>query len=300
MLKQFICLAVLIPSLAFAQKKEEVAAIKNLCGCFEVEFMYAETFSTDTAYQFKDRYHAKGLEWVTPIKTNDNSIVLQHLLVVDDSTIVKHWREDWAYQQTQWLVFDKNATWKKEQLPADKVKGQWTQTVWEVDDAPRYQGSGHWINNDGKYYWENTADAPLPRREYTKRNDYNVMRRGNRVIVSDKEWIHEQDNQKVLRADGKPDQTLVLEKGFNIYRRVAESRCKPATDWWALHQGFWEQVRKGWDVAINSQPVIQLKSKVDGKSLGRALGEIEKNNSTAQIPALIQKYLQPQGSTASN
>ena len=75
-------------------------------------------------------------------------------------------------------------------MPVSKAdaKGKWLQTVWEVDDAPRYQGISNWVNIDGKTYWENTADAPLPRREYTKRKDYQIMKRGNKIVVNNNEW----------------------------------------------------------------------------------------------------------------
>jgi len=50
----------------------------------------------------------------------------------------------------------------------------------------------------------------LPRREYSKRSDYNVMMRGNHVEITDEGWLHEQDNEKVIR-----DKDLALEKAVN-------------------------------------------------------------------------------------
>lgn len=55
------------------------------------------------------------------------------------------------------------------------------------------------IPADGKDYWENKTSSPLPRREYTKRDDYNVMLRGNRHEITDYGWMHEQDNDKMIR-----------------------------------------------------------------------------------------------------
>src|SRR4051812_44675223 len=81
-----------------AQTKKEKEAIKSLCGCFDVGFMYAETFSPSNTYSFKKPYDAHGLEWIFPIESDD-IIVLQHLLVINDSVIVKHWREDWEYEK---------------------------------------------------------------------------------------------------------------------------------------------------------------------------------------------------------
>jgi hypothetical protein len=122
---------------SFAQPKNEQQAIKSLCGCYEVSFKYAETFAADTAYTFHPRYQTSGMEWIVPEESSANKFVLQHLLLVDDSMVIKHWREDWEFEKADWLVFSHDATWKQVTGNKEKTKGQWTQTVWEVDDAPR-------------------------------------------------------------------------------------------------------------------------------------------------------------------
>lgn len=90
--------------------------------------------------------------------------------------IIKHWRQDWLYENTDLYSFDKGTSWKYKKLDKKAVKGQWTQKVYQVDDSPRYEGSSTWVHVDGKDYWANVADAPLPRREQTHRNDYNVLK----------------------------------------------------------------------------------------------------------------------------
>ena len=84
-------------------------------------------------------------------------------------------------------------------LPKIDVKGQWSQKVYQVDDSPRYEGTGTWVHVDGKSYWENVSNAPLPRRERTKRKDYNLMIRNNRHQITDQGWIQIQDNKKILK-----------------------------------------------------------------------------------------------------
>jgi hypothetical protein len=286
-----------------AQTKKEKEAIKNLCGCFDVDFMYAETFSPNSAYTFKKPYDAHGLEWVFPIETSDNKIVLQHLLVINDSVIVKHWREDWEYEKKDWLVFNHDASWKHV-TKTDGVKGEWTQTVWETDDGPRYQGSSKWIENDKKYYWQNTADAPLPRREYTTRKDYNVLQRGNRIIITDTGWVHEQDNNKVLRVDGKADQLLAQEKGFNIYHKTKEGNCDPAKKWWVKNESFWKTVRSSWDDVLKDKNTVHLLSKVQEQSMGQAFDKLQKENLPVtqlkeRVTQVLQKFVQPDAGTAS-
>jgi hypothetical protein len=235
---------------AGAQSKKDAESIKSLCGCYDIEFKYAETFATDTAYKIRKPYIAKGTEWVEMIEEKPGKYVMQHLLVINDTTIIKHWREDWTYENTTLLAFNKSAAWKKITLPADQVKGQWTQTVWEVDDAPRYQGTASWIHADGKNYWQNNTDAPLPRREYSIRSDYNVLNRTNTISITKDGWIHEQDNQKIVRKDGEADKLLVQEKGYNIYHKVPDTKCTGAKKWWEQNKAKWVAVRKEWDEKI--------------------------------------------------
>lgn len=39
--------------------------------------------------------------------------------------------------------------WKFVKLPKQKVKGQWTQKVYQADDSPRYEATATWIHADG-------------------------------------------------------------------------------------------------------------------------------------------------------
>ena len=69
--------------------------------------------------------------------------------------VIKHWRQDWIYQGVDILSYDKDERWKKKKLEKQNVKGKWVQKVYQVDDSPRYEGSGSWVHIDGKSYWEN-------------------------------------------------------------------------------------------------------------------------------------------------
>lgn len=280
---------------SFAQNKEDIKSVQSLCGCFEVNFMYAETFATDTAYKFSKKYQARGLEYVVAEESSPTKFVLQHLLVAEDD-VIKHWREDWVYQEVKQLQFLHSAQWKPVMLKPEKVKGQWTQSVWEVDDAPRYMGTASWIHADGKDYWENTTDAPLPRREYTKRNDYNVMRRGNRIRITDTGWIHEQDNDKLVRQSGAPDRLLAQEKGYNIYRKVDDGKCAVAKNWWIKNKTYWNTVRKSWDVLLKDKSIVHLQTKVENKLLYQYLFDTQnefthQTVTETQLPGKITSIL---------
>ena len=153
-------------------------------------------------YQPSKNKTDRGLEWAQLVVDEKDRITIQHILQVGDSSdpyIVKHWRQDWLYQNQEFYHYDGDNNWKYVKLPKQDVKGQWTQKVFQVDDSPRYEGSSSWVHIDGKSYWENYTDAPLPRRERTIRSDYNVLNRGNRHEIKEIGWVHDQNNKKIVR-----------------------------------------------------------------------------------------------------
>ncbi len=251
----------------YAQAPPDRKIIDKFCGCFEVAFKYAETFSPSADYKYHDREEIGGTaELALPIEVSDKKVVIQHLLVVSPTVVVKHWREEWTYENPVIWKYKGDRTWVKETLPADQVKGKWTQTVWEVADEPRYQGFSQFVNLDGKTIWQSTTDAPLPRREYSVRSDYNILKRTNRMNISDNGYLHEQDNQKIIRANGT-DKLLVEEKGLNTYKRIEDKECAAAKDYWEKNKDYWSKVRKVWADYISTHDVISLKNKIDNKLL---------------------------------
>ena len=296
-----LCLGVFV-SQAFAQskKQQDQEAIKAQCGCYEITFEYAETFSPDTSYQFHERKHAGGLEWITVAEETPDKISIQHLLVVREDRVIKHWRQDWLYQNRNLYSFVKNNHWQFEELETEKVKGQWTQKVYQVDDSPRYEGSATWIHADGRHYWESKVDAPLPRREYTKRDDYNVMNRTNHHEIMPYGHLHEQDNLKVVRSEAG-DQTIAMEKGMNTYRKVDDSRCKAAQEWWAKNDKFWKEVRSVWDEVFSRNKDLKLQAKVDDRrlyqylfKLGKEVGKSDEFNASEtrqKIKSIVEKFV---------
>mgnify|MGYP003672293989 CR=1 FL=1 len=261
---------------AQSKKTKDQNAIKEMCGCFEVTFNFAETFnySKDSTYKPSETKVDKGLEWAGLVTDDNNKISIQHLLQVGNPAkpmIIKHWRQDWIYENTDFYMYNGDNNWTFEQKDKKNVKKQWTQKVYQVDDSPRYEGSGSWVHVDGKSYWENTTTAPLPRREYTKRSDYNITLRGNRQEITDYGWVHDQDNSKIIREAGKDDVVLAKEKGYNTYKRVADSKCKAAADWWVANNDKWQLVRNKWDEVYSRNTNLTLETKVDNKPLYKHL-----------------------------
>ncbi|WP_026727754.1 DUF6607 family protein [Flavobacterium denitrificans] len=282
--------------LGFAQEKkqQDIKSIKSMCGCYEVKFNFAETFqyAKDSAtYKPSQTKHESALEWVELLEDTPNKIVMQHLLIVSDDMIIKHWRQDWLYENTDLYSFDKGTSWKYKKLDKKAVKGQWTQKVYQVDDSPRYEGSSTWVHVDGQDYWSNVADAPLPRREQTKRNDYNVLKRRNIHEITSTGWNHEQDNDKLVRDDSGKDVLLAQEKGFDVYTKVPDSKCAAAQKWWATNKDLWKNVRDKWQVLFDRKQDLNLEAKVDRKALYSLLFDLKPDATKAESDAIIDKFV---------
>lgn len=250
-----LLLAVLLSSAAVAQSKMTKAekakfeadktAIKQMIGCYEVTFEFAETFAAQRDYEYKDRKFERGVETVFIVEETPTKISLQHILVVNDTMIVKHWRQDWLYQNRELLQYEGDNRYIKVQLPASKTKGTWTQKVYQVDDSPRYEGIGTWLHVDGRTFWQSTSDAPLPRREFTTRSDYNILRRHSTMELTAYGWILEQDNEKIKRT-AAGDSLIVWEKGFEKFTK-GNFNCEPAYSWWTKNEQYWADVRVVWE-----------------------------------------------------
>ena len=300
-MKQLVQLTILIFAFSFSSnaqnnKKQDQKAIKDMCGCYEVTFNFAETFeySEDSTYVPSKTKHDKGLEWVQLVEDESDKISMQHLLIVgskEQPYIVKHWRQDWEFENTDLYEFDHNNKWTFVSLPKKEVKGQWTQKVFQVDDSPRYEGSATWVHVDGKSYWESTTSAPLPRREYTKRSDYNVTLRTNRHEIVENGWIHDQDNDKIIRENAKEDVVLAQEKGHNTYVKVEDSKCVAAQDYWKKNEAKWALVRAKWDEVFARNKDLVLEEKVDNKVLYKYLFDKEKYQTAEEINPVIESFV---------
>lgn len=280
-----------------AKKDADRAAIRALAGCYKVTFDFAETFSPDTAYEFRDRYHSSGIEYVFVLTDEPDLIQLQHLLIINDSTIIKHWRQDWIYEETQLLSYEGDRNWKTITYSPEEVKGTWTQKVYQVDDSPRYESKGTWVHVDGKHYWEGVANAPLPRREFTKRSDYNIVKRHSRIQLDGDGWYLEQDNEKINRTADGTDHLLVWEKGMESFT-TGDYDCAPAIAWWEANKDYWSDVRLAWDEIFSDYPEMKFLRKVDNKLLWQQLYALAKEDISSEVERkdrvkeLILKYME--------
>ena len=179
---------------------QDRAAILGMAGAFEVDFSFAEVVPLKKDYELKKAYHETAKELVKVIKDDGKEIILQHLLVVgskEKPSIIKHWGQVWRYEDTRVLAFQKPRHWKAGRVSADDAKGKWSQLVTQTDDSPRYESLGTWTHDGGVSEWvSDQTRRPLPRREYSKRSDYEVLVGENRHVVTKEGWAHGQWNRK--------------------------------------------------------------------------------------------------------
>ncbi len=244
-------------------------AILAMQGEYTVDFAFDETVLLQPGYKRASAQRSGGDETVIVVEDTPGRIVLQHILVdAKSGHVTKHWRQDWVYEATSRFDFTADQTWTVHALPADATKGAWTQCVYEVSDAPRYCGTGRWTHANGISTW--TSDStwrPLPRREYTKRSDYNAMEVLNRHTITPGGWTHEQFNTKVLRKPDGSRVDIAREFGFNDYQKTAEIDFKPAYTYWNATEGYWAKVRERWQRYLATAPGLHLKTKIDGMAM---------------------------------
>ncbi|WP_163838584.1 DUF6607 family protein [Pseudoxanthomonas sacheonensis] len=291
--------------LACAQAAADTArdrqSILAMQGEYIVDFAFDETVLLQPGYERAAAMRSSGNETVIVVEDTPTKIVLQHILVDGKSGhVTKHWRQDWVYEASSRFEFSADQTWQVRTIPADRNKGAWTQCVFEVSDAPRYCGTGRWDYVNGIATW--TSDLswrPLPRREYTKRSDYNAVSAINRHTITPNGWTHEQFNTKVLRKPDGSRVELAREFGFNDYQKTTEVDFKPAYKYWKATGDFWGKVRMRWDAFLSKPPGVHLKTKIDGMAMIIPLftqaGELEEGKQVADqdIDKVFAEWVEP-------
>jgi hypothetical protein len=283
--------------------RESILAMR---GEHQVDFEFDETVLLQPGYERAPAERSAGDEVVVVVEDSSANgrpakIVLQHLLVdAKSGHVTKHWRQDWTYEAPSRFEYTGALTWTVRALAPGQTRGAWTQCVYEVDDAPRYCGTGRWDYRDGAATWtSDTTLRPLPRREYTRRSDYNVLEVVNRHTIVPGGWTHEQFNTKVLRKPDGSRVAIAREFGFDDYRDTDEVDFRPAYDYWKATGAYWARVRTRWDRFLSKPPGVHLKTKIDGMALIMPLFaqadavEAGKTVSDAKIDKAFAEWVEP-------
>ncbi len=270
--------------------KKDRAAILAMVGEFKVSFKFHETYGIKDDYKLKEKiYNETAHEIVKVVEDTENRIVLQHLLLVDhglEEMVVKHWGQVWTFEDTEVLEYQGGTTWKKRQITPTEAKGTWTQYVTQTDDSPRYESQGTWNHDGGSSIWiSQETPRPLPRREYKKRKDYDVLMGINTHAISANGWIHAQANRKLVKRDGKMEY-LCAERGYNTYERIESHDFSAVHKYWESTAPFWSNMRTFWNGQIKKSDTLSYHSKIKSKSLGktiRSLAPSKDKKSTATL-----------------
>jgi hypothetical protein len=145
-------------------------------------------------------------------------------------------------------------------------EGYWTQSVYQVDDSPRYQALGRWQHQPQFSSWQSDSfTRPLPRREFSVRSDYDIMQGTHSITLTPTGWIHQQNNQKLHQQS---QQIIAQEMGLNRYQRIIDPALEVAAQqYWRNTGPYWQAVRGAWLTIMNTENAFQLRRKVDNNFL---------------------------------
>jgi hypothetical protein len=254
-------------------------AILALAGSYRVSFQFIETMGVVADYHPPQPYFSWGTEFVHVLRQSERNVSLQHTLVMyfreEDGSmsppmVMKHWRQEWNYQDRDLHTYRGNQVWARWTLTDQEVRGRWTQAVYQVDDSPRYETIGRWDHTGGVSRWTSEdAWRPLPRREFSVRDDYNVLASTHTITVTPTGWVHTQDNRKLLVAEGQDQiRCLACEAGINRYERIiAPDLASPADAYWAKTGDYWREVRAMWAEVCQARDRFRLQKQVGDAKL---------------------------------
>ncbi|PZU07990.1 DUF6607 family protein [Sphingomonas sp.] len=259
------------PGAAQADQARDHASILRMAGTYKVTFDMRETVPFVAGYKPYEAKISGGHEVVKAVLDTPGHIILQHLLVVDTGTakplVIKHWRQDWTWQPKSVLVYTGPGRWTLRPLSAAEAQGNWSQTVWQTDDSPRYGAIGRWRYDDGVARWmSEETRRPLARRDATRHPPYDHYLGTNRHALTPDGWVQEQDNAKIGPKDGT-DATFVHEVVINSYVPARDFPIAAAETYWAKTADYWASVRADWDKAIAKGQGLRLGEEADNGSV---------------------------------
>ena len=260
-------------------------AILAMAGPYRASFDFLETVAFVTPYERRRPYQSWGTEYVYVIADTGDFISLQHVLVMyfqqEDGSlsapmVVKHWRQDWRYQDRDIHRYRGHRVWERKRLTKRESRGTWSQTVSQVDDSPRYESWGRWQHLSNHSSWESAETwRPLPRRESSVRSDYDVLIGINRHTITPTGWIHEEDNLKVIVDDegyvASEYSVVAREAGFNRYERIQNFDFTAGDQYWRNTHAFWSDVRATWQQLFESHDRIHVATRIDDEVMMMSL-----------------------------
>jgi hypothetical protein len=273
------------PNLAAFERDRR--AILAMAGAYRVTFDFLEIVPFRADAKRERPYESWGTERVYVDSDNGKFISLSHILAMrivnkdgslSEPMVTKHWRQDWQYEPTEVIEYLGRERWGRRVLRRGDMAGRWSQTVYQVDESPRYASVGKWSHSPSFSTWiSGDTWRPLPRREWSVRKDYQVLIGTNRHTVTSTGWVQEENNLKSVLTDGRTlasDQPyLAREYGVARYERLQAPDFGAADVYFERTRKFWSEVRDAWAARFRATPQITLRAPVDQAGLFRKLFE---------------------------
>lgn len=287
---------------AFARDR---AAILAMAGDYRASFDFLETaVFPGPDGRARDAgparpYRSWGTERVYVASDSGGFISLQHVMVMffedgkgrrEGPMVMKHWRQDWRYEPAALSEHRGRGIWARRILGAEERKGAWSQSVFHVDDSPRYASAGRWEHNASFSAWTgNATRRPLPRREHTARNDYQAIEGRNRHSILPAGWLHEQDNLKLVLDDaGRPDSVApyrAREIGVDRYDRVRDFDFSAGDRYWQATSPFWRRVRDRWERTLEAGERVRISDTCRGEPVFAAFFSLADSTAGSKPPS---------------
>ena len=230
---------------------------------------------------------------------------------ISEPMVVKHWRQDWRFEDTVTHDYQGHGVYERHNHREQDIRGYWTQTVYQVDDSPRYEAMGKWHHRTGLSEWQSTEKRrPLPRREFSVRSDYQALLGRHRITVTHNGWIQEEDSLKLaLKTNNEQAETgamLAREAGISRYERITGYDFNAGDLYWEKTESFWRDVRTYWSQVYESSQTFEVKKRVDGEVMFATLFDMAdrpyENSDSRQemIKQTIRRFVQHKKVEASN
>lgn len=261
-----------------SRQERDRRAILAMAGSHRVSFDFMELVGFSADFTPAQPYMSWGTEHIYVVEDSPGKVSLQHVLVMSvlgeegevmGPFVTKHWRQDWQFEAASAHVYRGRGTWERVQPNDSERTGSWLQTVWDVHDAPRYAAWGRWEHTAERSRWVSDKTwRPLPRREFSVRDDYDVLIGTNTHIILPAGWVQEEHNLKTVLADaGEVQGRLAREIGIARYEQLVDFDRSAGDAYWQQTAPFWALVRAYWEEAMAESERIHLRSELDGRKL---------------------------------
>jgi hypothetical protein len=260
-------------------------AILAMAGTYRVTFDFLEVVQFDPQAKPTAPYQSWGTEKVYVDADQGKFISLVHILEmrviqddgkVSEPMVTKHWRQDWRYEPREIVEYEGNDRWGRRRLDAPQNRRAWSQTVYQVDESPRYASIGRWEHSASFSSWlSGDTWRPLPRREWSVRDDYQVLLGTNRHTINPSGWVQEENNLKTVLNDRREIDAVrphvAREYGVARYERIRDADFAEADQYFEHTRKFWDEVRDAWAAAFQKHTEIALRGSVDKLGLFKPL-----------------------------